>query len=87
MAAGDSLMAAGDRLMAEGRKLMAEGDRIMAEIAIELRGYIPDYRSMNFIAKDLPDHVYCFVLTHKEIWIYDGVDRPDRDSVEKVDWK
>jgi hypothetical protein len=42
---------------------------------------------MNFIAKDRDNAVYCFVLTHKEIWIYDGVDRPDRDSVEKVDWK
>ena len=77
--------AEGYKLCAEGYKLHAEGAKLRAELAIKHKGYIPDYRAINFIAKDLQNHVYCFVPKYKEIWVYDGENCPDRATVEKVE--
>jgi len=81
-AEGSKLYAEGNKLRAEGNKLRAEGNKLHADIAIKHKGYIPDWRAINFIAKDLPNHVYCFVWEHKEIWVYNGEDCPNREDVK-----
>ena len=83
-AEGDKLHAEGDKLYAEGDKLYAERDKLHAEIAIKHNAFIPDHRGFNLIAKDLPNHVYCFIHTRKEIWIYDGETCPDAETVKKL---
>ena len=77
----------GDRLQAEIHRLQAEIDKLWAELAIKLRGYIPESRAMNFIAADLDEAVYSFVWPHSEIWVYDGEKCPNRDTVEKLEWR
>ena len=84
-AEGRKLYAEGRKLCAEGDKLHAEGDKLYAELAIKYNAYIPDHRVINLIAKDLPNHVYCFVFNRKELWVYDGENCPDYHKVEKID--
>ena len=86
-AEGNKLYAEGDKLRAEGNKLYAEGEKLRVELAIKYKGYIPDYRAINLIAKDRDNSVYCFVFNHKEVWVYDGENCPDSNTVEKLDWK
>ena len=82
----DKLYAKGYKLYIKRYKLYAERDKLYAEIAIKYNAYIPDYRAINLIAKDLPNHVYCFVLNKKELWIYNGENCPDKNTVEKVNF-
>jgi len=85
-AEGDKLYAEGDKLYAEGDKLHAEGNKLQVRIVIKYKAYIPDYRAMNLIAKDREDSVYCFVFKRKELWVYNGEDCPNSDTVEKIEY-
>jgi cytochrome c556 len=83
---GDKLRAEGNKLHAAGKIIRAAGDKIRAELAIQYRGFIPDWRAMNFIAADRINGVYCFVWSRKEIWFYNGERCPNPSSV-KVVWR
>ena len=86
-AEGHKLYTEGAKLYAEGAKLYAEGRKLHADIAIKNKAYIPDAKAINIIAKDRDNSVYCFVFVRKELWIYDGENCPNSETVEKIDWR
>ena len=84
---GEKLLTEGDKLLAMRDKLRADGNKLWADIAVKYPGYILVHRAMSFIAADRDDDMYCFVWPRKEIWIYNGEDRPKPNEVEKLEWR
>jgi hypothetical protein len=63
--------------------------REWSRVLVGLGGFSPDdWRAVNFIASDLPNHVYSAVYSttrnRNEVWVYDGVNCPNPNAVEVI---
>jgi len=65
-------------------KYRAMAEKLWRKLENQYRGYMPDYRAINFIAADREDGVYSFIWTWNEIWFYDGKNCPDPNTVEVI---